>query len=117
MSLANDHKIRHIGRMDANDSKVIEVQNKIATVRRQLSELESKKLLLENLLRQLEKQPTTQLNPSVSSPPPLVHPPLRWTDDNVRLFAALFRGREDVFPRRWKSQAGKSGYSPVCRNE
>ncbi|MBU0715496.1 MAG: DEAD/DEAH box helicase [Verrucomicrobia bacterium] len=93
------------------------VQNKIATVRRQLSELESKKLLLENLLRQLEKQPAAQSNPPVSSPPSLVRPPLRWTDDNVRLFAALFRGREDVFPRRWKSQTGKSGYSPVCRNE
>lgn len=103
--------------MEANDSKDIELQNKIATVRRQLSELESQKLLLDNLLRQLEKQRGPQPNLLISSPSPLLQPPLRWTDDNVRLFAALFRGREDVFPRRWESRAGKSGYSPVCRNE
>jgi superfamily II DNA or RNA helicase len=30
----------------------------------------------------------------------------------------LFRGREEVFPRRWENpKSGKSGYSPVCRNE
>jgi superfamily II DNA or RNA helicase len=36
----------------------------------------------------------------------------------VKLFRTLFRGREDVFPRRWQNaNSGKSGYSPVCRNE
>ncbi len=36
----------------------------------------------------------------------------------VRLFRTLFRGREDVFPRRWESRkTGKSGYSPACANE
>ena len=40
------------------------------------------------------------------------------TADKVALFRALFRGRVDVFPRRWdNSKTGKSGYSPVCRNE
>ncbi len=40
------------------------------------------------------------------------------TADKVALFRSLFRGREDVFPRRWdNSRSGKSGYSPVCRNE
>jgi len=39
-------------------------------------------------------------------------------DDKVRLFRSLFRGREDVYPRRWESQkTGKAGYSPACRNE
>ena len=33
-------------------------------------------------------------------------------------FRGLLRGREDVFPRRWENpDSGKSGYSPVCRNE
>ncbi|MEO5338566.1 MAG: hypothetical protein H7841_17015, partial [Magnetospirillum sp. WYHS-4] len=33
-------------------------------------------------------------------------------------FRELFRGREDVFPRRWSNpRTGKSGYSPVCGNE
>ena len=36
----------------------------------------------------------------------------------IALFRSLFRGREDVFPRRWDNpKTGKSGYSPVCRNE
>ena len=36
----------------------------------------------------------------------------------MRLFRSLFRGREDVFARRWESRrTGKSGYSPACANE
>ena len=36
----------------------------------------------------------------------------------MRLFRSLFKGREDVFPRRFEnSKTGKSGYAPVCRNE
>lgn len=36
----------------------------------------------------------------------------------VALFRSLFRGRADVFPRRWENEKkGKSGYSPACDNE
>ena len=36
----------------------------------------------------------------------------------IALFRSLFRGREDVYPRRFESRtSGKSGYSPVCGNE
>ncbi|MFQ5779440.1 MAG: DNA primase small subunit domain-containing protein, partial [Nitrospiria bacterium] len=35
----------------------------------------------------------------------------------VALFRRLFRGRTDVYPLRWKSAKGKSGYSPACGNE
>ena len=39
-------------------------------------------------------------------------------DDKVRLFQSYFKGREDVFARRWFSKTtGKSGYQPVCKNE
>lgn len=39
-------------------------------------------------------------------------------DDRVKLFQSYFKGREDVFARRWFSKAtGKSGYQPVCKNE
>jgi hypothetical protein len=38
-------------------------------------------------------------------------------DEKVKLFTSLFRGREDVYPVRWESKAGKSGYSPACANE
>lgn len=39
-------------------------------------------------------------------------------DERLRLFQSLFKGREDVFARRWFSKTtGKSGYQPVCINE
>ncbi|MGA8132935.1 MAG: DEAD/DEAH box helicase family protein [Pseudomonas gingeri] len=39
------------------------------------------------------------------------------TDAKVDLFRNLFRGRADVYPLRWESKAGKSGYAPACANE
>jgi len=39
-------------------------------------------------------------------------------EERVALFMGLFRGREDVFARRWFSKSsGKGGYQPVCVNE
>ncbi len=37
-------------------------------------------------------------------------------DKKISLFKALFRGREDVFPRYWENKAGKKGYNPACAN-
>lgn len=40
------------------------------------------------------------------------------TSEKTALYQSLFRGRTDVFPRRWGNrQTGKAGYSPVCGNE
>lgn len=39
-------------------------------------------------------------------------------EEKVNLFRSLFKGREDVFARRWfSSTTGKSGYQPVCSRE
>ncbi|MEI6670315.1 MAG: restriction endonuclease subunit R, partial [Acidobacteriota bacterium] len=36
----------------------------------------------------------------------------------IALFRSLFRGREDVYPRRFESRkSGKSGYMPACAHE
>lgn len=36
----------------------------------------------------------------------------------IALFRNLFRGREDVFARRWENaQSGKAGYAPACAND
>lgn len=36
----------------------------------------------------------------------------------IALFRSLFRGRDDVYPRRFESRTtGKAGYSPACGNE
>jgi hypothetical protein len=36
----------------------------------------------------------------------------------IALFRSLFRGRDDVFPKRWENtKTGKAGYAPACANE
>jgi hypothetical protein len=38
--------------------------------------------------------------------------------EKIAVFKALFRGRSDVYPRRFESRkTGKSGYAPACANE
>lgn len=40
------------------------------------------------------------------------------TSDKFKLFRSIFRGREEVYPRRFEnSKTNKTGYSPVCGNE
>ena len=40
------------------------------------------------------------------------------TRDKIALFRSLFRGREDVYLRRWENVGkGTAGYAPVCANE
>jgi hypothetical protein len=39
-------------------------------------------------------------------------------EEKIRIFRALFRGREDVYPRRFESRkTGRAGYAPACANE
>ena len=39
-------------------------------------------------------------------------------EEKITLFRSLFRGRDDVYPRRFESRrTGKSGYAPACANE
>ena len=51
---------------------------------------------------------------------PVVHEPTVMhklsAQEKVGLFRSAFKGREDVFARRWYSKAsGKGGYQPVCQ--
>ena len=39
------------------------------------------------------------------------------SDEKIALFRSLFRGRTDVYPARWESVQGRSGYAPACANE
>ena len=66
---------------------------------------------VEELRRQVGecREPSSELLP-VAQP--------RTSTDKVALFRALFRGRTDVFPTRWRnSRKGTSGYAPACANE
>ena len=50
---------------------------------------------------------------------PLTFPSVKLSiEERVAIFHSLFKGREDVYARRWFSKTtGKSGYQPVCINE
>ena len=38
--------------------------------------------------------------------------------EKIALYRSLFRGREDIYARRWESsRSGKTGYQPACRDE
>ena len=93
------------------------VQEKIWTVRKQLADLDEKKAVLTSLLKKLEHQCEKSPAQEVAEAKTTYGTQSTITDGNVTLFRSLFRGREDVFPKRWESLTGKSGYSPACKNE
>ena len=72
---------------------------------------------LATLREQLDAVPHGQL--SIVSEPAAA--PLSTPTSNaqkIALFRSLFRGREDVFARRWQNpKTERSGYSPACANE
>ena len=37
--------------------------------------------------------------------------------EKIRLFMSLFKGRDDLYAKRWENREGRSGYAPVCLNE
>ena len=86
-----------------------------ARIRERLARLEDEKAALETRLAEIEVR-----RADAGDRPPLAGPvtsrsPAR---DKIALFRSLFRGREDVYPKRWENAAaGRSGYAPVCANE
>ncbi len=89
-------------------------------------EKELKRLRQQNLLLSEENQrlkgllglavtePSARATHGVpDSPVTATSPP----DAKVELFMSLFRGRTDLYAKRWHSRQGGSGYSPACGNE
>ena len=77
------------------------------------------KLLMENefLHKEVDRLQALLNSKDIHMTQPITkqHLPL---EEKVSIFRNLFKGREDVFARRWYSRtSGKSGYQPVCRNE
>lgn len=91
------------------------------TLLARLAELERENAQLRGMLGLSQKEEASPANetPAQKAVQPIVKinkysPP----QEKIALFRSLFRGREDVFARRWQSaKTGKSGYSPACGNE
>ena len=84
------------------------LQVRIASLDKQIIELQSEKQRIETELKSLN-----------SSNPTLVKPTNNFTpEEKIGIFRQFFRGRDDVYARFWtSSKTGRKGYSPACKNE
>jgi hypothetical protein len=82
-----------------------------------LAALDRERSAITDRLRELERT-QTEIAASSSSALPARVTMKSSTAEKIALFQSLFRGREEVFPKRWENpKTGKAGYSPVCNNE
>ena len=77
---------------------------------------------LRNRVRELEEENARLKEKLGEEDPVKKQPPTAMLtlslQEKIDLFRGLFKGREDVFARRWYSRGtGKAGYQPVCDNE
>lgn len=89
------------------------LREKVSILENQLEELEKRKSQLQNELENARIELQSLL------PSPSIEKSNNFSSsEKLSIFMNLFRGREDVFPKRWDNQkTGKSGYSPACYNE
>ena len=86
-----------------------------ARIRERLVRLDAERAELEERLEELARGPSSERRIATAGGPVTNRSPTR---DKVALFQSLFRGREDVHPRRWENAGkGTAGYAPVCANE
>jgi superfamily II DNA or RNA helicase len=102
--------------------RLAEIERSLRIAEDDLSRLQKHKEFLIDQVTSLKREREILLNSGVTESP------ARYPSDGlgsqsderskIGLFRSLFRGREDVYPRRFESRStGKSGYQPDCRNE
>jgi len=101
--------------------RISEIDQQIEAVERELAGLDKKRAAILEQMEALrrEKSGISQGSPVsflVNGRTPVTNQSPQ--EDKISLFRSLFRGREDVYPKRFESKkTGTSGYQPVCRNE
>ena len=98
-----------------------DVDSRIASLQARLSALDRERSAIAAQIEELQSDPNAkrtaapvEADPSRASGITAASP----AAEKLALFKSLFRGRADVFPRRWENpRTGKSGYAPACRNE
>ena len=98
-----------ITRADDIARQIVTLMDRLIALDRERSEIAERLGVLERTKAQEEaKQPAHAAAVTMTSP----------AAAKIALFRGLFRGREDVLPRRWENpKTGKAGYAPMCRNE
>jgi superfamily II DNA or RNA helicase len=98
---------------DETDREILELEKEIKA-------LEAKRKDIFDRIERLRHRPRVQTitESSALSPPPQPLTSASPLQEKIVLFRSLFKGREDLYARRWESaKTGKSGYQPVCKNE
>jgi len=97
-----------------------ELLAKLASAKTQLSKLDEERTDLQLQISSLQDELSSIDQQDPASRQPAKHNEMRprTTGEKIALFRGLFRGREDVFPKRWENtKKGTAGYSPTCANE
>ncbi len=90
----------------------VERDREIAAIRERLARLESEKAELEGSLNKLLAAQEAKDSSLPVSGAPVTN--ASSAAAKIALFRSLFRGRDDVFPKRWENpKTGKAGYAPV----
>ncbi|MEW6536699.1 MAG: DEAD/DEAH box helicase family protein [Candidatus Auribacterota bacterium] len=90
-------------------------KQKLERLQKELAQLETKRQQLLREITAVESILNCQDNQFYKQDILNTYSPIR---DKIKLYRSLFRGREDVYPRRFESiKTGKSGYQPACKNE
>ena len=104
-----------------SDSKFFKVINELAAAEDELAALDVRRARLLEKLRFLREQQAKPVFKEVGENLKFgdtIITNQSTQDEKVAQFRSLFRGREDVYPRRFESlKTGKKGYQPVCQNE
>ena len=106
----------------SNDEKRRILANRISQEEQRISEihaeLEQRRALVSAFQKQLTATEPMSDEPLAPAETESSKSTTLSSKEKVRIFRALFRGREDVFARRWESRkTAKTGYSPACANE
>lgn len=80
------------------------LQNKLNKLQSELSLLNKRKHTIEQEIIEIQNKLSYYKNSLT-------------TFEKVQLFKSIFRGRLDVYPRRFETKQEKSGYAPVCINQ
>ncbi|MGA9752937.1 MAG: restriction endonuclease subunit R, partial [Acidobacteriota bacterium] len=98
-----------------------EIDHLVSRAEEELARLEFKRTALLEDIQELKQQKASLLAPNIVSDTDNVSGCVTNespSEFKLRFFMDLFRGRRDVYPKRFESKrTGKSGYQPVCRNE
>lgn len=78
---------------------------RISIINKRLKEIEKEKMVLIEEKKQLTASITVNVNHKLTP------------KEKVALFRLLFKGRIDVYAKRWENKQQRSGYSPACDNE